>query len=470
MVNKRQPKVRRISKHKLQTNVSYFWKEMFDYELLPFQKVITTCRKPRIAIVGGRRSSKTFLFSGEAIRFAVLHPNQDVAIFADSWDTAKIFMDTAKDLIARGPLQDSVAQSFVFEIIFTNRSRIFAKTLSKTSKTARGHGRRIGFFGLDEAAYIPEECLAAVRPIRLDRKAREWQVSTPLGHNHFYRTWKSNKYESFRIKTSDNPYLDQEELEVDKELMTDLEFRQEYNAEFLDDAYIVFTEGLISAAIDNNLKWLERLPKEETNCIAALDIARKIDESVLIIADCKHPHINLLKIHVFPRSLSEKYWTNLIEQTCNLCRIFKVKRLLIDQTGIGDKPVIDIREKMGALGIGCAVQGIMIDKYKKHSSTGLMNQLLWKFERREFHFPYHKEFIRQLKNVRRVAAKTPNKIAKLTGNFETIGKDDIVSAASLLVEVSPKTTQFFYSKANKTSEREPREVLGGRVVSSAFNV
>lgn len=75
-----------------------------------------------------------------------------------------------------------------------------------------------------------------------------------------------------------------------------------------------------------------------------------------------------------------------------------------------------------------------------------MNQFSLKFERYKVHFPFDKEFIKQLKLIRFNSQKAL---------FESIGKSpDRVMAAALGALNVPEMSGNFYSKANE-AEKEP---------------
>uniref|UniRef100_A0A6M3KQH2 Putative terminase n=1 Tax=viral metagenome TaxID=1070528 RepID=A0A6M3KQH2_9ZZZZ len=116
----------------------------------------------------------------------------------------------------------------------------------------RGEG--LDFVVLDECAFIKEAAWTeALRPALSDRQGRALFISTPKGRNWFWRHWQrgydgsDGEWKSWRFPTSSNPYIPVSEIEAAKNSLPDRIFRQEYLAEFIDDAGGVF-RGVMDAA------------------------------------------------------------------------------------------------------------------------------------------------------------------------------------------------------------------------------
>jgi hypothetical protein len=116
----------------------------------------------------------------------------------------------------------------------------------------RGEG--LDFVVLDECAFVREEAWSEVlRPSLSDRQGRALFISTPKGHNWFWRHWlrgndeQQTDWESWQFTTADNPYMDPAEIEAARANLPERIFSQEYLAEFRDDAGGVF-RGVVAAA------------------------------------------------------------------------------------------------------------------------------------------------------------------------------------------------------------------------------
>ncbi len=150
----------------------------------------------------------------------------------------------------------------------------------------RGEG--LDFVVLDECAFISEDAwLEALRPALSDRQGGAMFISTPKGRNWFWRLWQrgqdgdDGEWASWHFPTSDNPYIPDSEIEAARLDMPDRFFRQEYLAEFMDDAGGVFRhvmEAATATAQD------ERIPDGRQYVIGA-DWAQHQDFTVLAVID-----------------------------------------------------------------------------------------------------------------------------------------------------------------------------------------
>jgi len=109
----------------------------------------------------------------------------------------------------------------------------------------RGEG--LDFVALDECAFIREGAWTeALRPALSDRLGGALFISTPKGRNWFWRLWMQGQdgtqgeWRSWRFPTSTNPYIASTEIDAAQHDLPERTFKQEYLAEFLEDAGAVF--------------------------------------------------------------------------------------------------------------------------------------------------------------------------------------------------------------------------------------
>ena len=107
-------------------------------------------------------------------------------------------------------------------------------------QSLRGEGLDLAV--LDECAYIRQAAwFEALRPTLSDRKGGALFISTPHGINWFRDLWLRGQddafpaWQSWTFKTSDNPYIDKAEIEDARRTLLSRIFRQEYEADFLED-------------------------------------------------------------------------------------------------------------------------------------------------------------------------------------------------------------------------------------------
>lgn len=114
-------------------------------------------------------------------------------------------------------------------------------TLEDPGTVARG--RKYGRVIIDEAAsarYLEEAWTEAIRPTLTDYLGDAYFLSTPKGRNYFSVLYEMEKededWRSFRLPTTDNPYIDPQEVEAASKALPSIAYRQEYLAEFVDAA------------------------------------------------------------------------------------------------------------------------------------------------------------------------------------------------------------------------------------------
>lgn len=116
----------------------------------------------------------------------------------------------------------------------------------------RGEG--LDFVVLDECGFMKEDAWThALRPALSDRQGSAMFISTPKGRNFFWRLYQNGldehdaEWASWHFPTSDNPYILDAEIEAAKGGLPERIFRQEYLAEFLEDAGGVFRRVMDAA-------------------------------------------------------------------------------------------------------------------------------------------------------------------------------------------------------------------------------
>ena len=144
----------------------------------------------------------------------------------------------------------------------------------------RGEG--LNFVVIDECAFVKEDAWTdALRPALADRKGGALFISTPKGHNWFWRLWHEatgDTWQAWKFTSYDNPFLDPAEIDSARSQLPERTFSQEFMAEFIDDAGGVF-RGVLAAATATPAEGR----RGDTVYIAGLDWALSYDFTVLTI-------------------------------------------------------------------------------------------------------------------------------------------------------------------------------------------
>ena len=152
-----------------------------------------------------------------------------------------------------------------------------ARTADEDGRNLRGHSADRVI--VDEAAFVRDQVIEEViGPMLADRNGELVMISTPFGKNHFYRAfvrgqgngvmeYRSNgvmenpvlqhsstpplRFRSFRFPSWANPHISREYIEAQREVVTERQFKVEYEAEFMDDQSAVFAWEDIQQAVSH---------------------------------------------------------------------------------------------------------------------------------------------------------------------------------------------------------------------------
>lgn len=130
-----------------------------------------------------------------------------------------------------------------------NGSRIVS--LPGSEKTTRGYSG-VTLVVMDEAARVPDELLAAVRPMLATTDGRFIGLTTPKGkRGWFYENWKSDdpSWERISVKGVDCPRISKEFLADEMKTYGPLRFSEEYECAFIDSETAAFSSALIEMAL-----------------------------------------------------------------------------------------------------------------------------------------------------------------------------------------------------------------------------
>ena len=196
----------------------------------------------RFRVVGaGRRFGKSFLSINEMAKFARF-PNQRIMYLAVTHRQAKtvIWEDLKTQLIERRWVK-KINESEM-QIWLVNGSTITVRS-AETKDALRGG--KYDFIVLDEVADMDKDVWYSIlRPTLSDRRGHAMFIGSPKGRNWFYDLWlqggKLDDWASFQYTTLDGGNVPLEEIEAAKRDMDQRTFEQEYLAQFVNYAGVIF--------------------------------------------------------------------------------------------------------------------------------------------------------------------------------------------------------------------------------------
>jgi len=194
-------------------------------------------------IVGGRRVGKSKMALMELIKHCLELPKANAWWVAPTismareigWEEFKEYRDDLE------PAIESVHETLL-RVKFKNGSSISFKG-ADNERSLRGRG--LTYLVIDEAAFIdPDIWTRALRPALSDRNGKAMLISTPNGRNWFYsqaavasndEMWLYDHWPTWK-----NPLITEDELRQAAQTVSEMDFRQEYLAEFITKEGLVY--------------------------------------------------------------------------------------------------------------------------------------------------------------------------------------------------------------------------------------
>jgi len=201
-------------------------------ELHPAQLNIFNSEARFKVVAAGRRFGKSRLAAWILLIKALQSDSKDVFYIGPTFQQAKDIMWSMLKELGQDIIIDAYENTARLTLV--NGRKIFLKG-SDRPDTLRGVG--LAYVVLDEYASMkPNVWEQIIRPTLADVKGGALFIGTPAGKNHFYELYneakKEDDWETFSFNSTDNPYIDDEEIEAARKSMSSMAFRQEFEASF----------------------------------------------------------------------------------------------------------------------------------------------------------------------------------------------------------------------------------------------
>jgi len=406
----------------LHLNPVDFARHLLRIEPFPYQTAILLDQSKRLVACMGRQSGKTTVIAIRAIHHAYTNPNVTVLITSPSMRQSMIMFDRISGFVYSSKvLKKEVVRSTRTIIQLKNRSRIIALPCSE--HLLRGYTAHVII--CDEGAFMPEETITnIIFPMLSTADGYAIFLSTPWGREHFfYRAFTNPKYSVYRVKSSECPLITKEFLEEQRHNMTEEAYKREFEAEFAEDVNCFFPQDLITRCIDPSLEFIPNIEAKipDGEYYGGCDFGKLEDSSVIAILKREDELLKLVYLHEFP--LNTPY-INVIGHLAKANQKFRFRKLLVDQTGIGELVLEELREQ----GVQ-NVEGITFTAQSKESTLTWLKLLM---EQKRLKMPYHRRLCQQL-NEQQYAY---NKAGYLTFSHPEGSHDDMLWALALATKAT----------------------------------
>ena len=297
------------------------------------QQAIHDARDKRFRVIcTGRRFGKTLCLAGELLDRGALAPG-DYGWIAPTYNVAERGKEALRD----------IAGSFVRFIGRTPSRAEFDGPNGTTriwflSADNPENIRGYGFRGvvIDEAAMVPPDVWNYIlRPTIGQTMGWAVFISTPKGRNWFYDLFTRGEdphepdYAAFQFPSSDSPYFPSQEWEDAKRTLPADVFKQEYEAQFLEDSAGVFRNVSSCLFPEKSLTRDDRTGAVVIGC----DVAKHTDFTVLVAMNQRTGRCFEME------RFNQLDWPIQKDRILAFARKWQ-GRLILDATGVGD-PIYD---------------------------------------------------------------------------------------------------------------------------------
>ena len=306
-----------------------------------------------ILVNTGRQVGKTTVFAHKIAYHMLTHPKHQVIVVSLTEDQAQLiiimildyFQKHYKDQVQKGKNKPTKSRVWI-----KNGAHVISRPVGNTGDAVRGFTGDVLY--IDEASGMPELMWKAAMPTLMTTGGQIWMSSTPRGKfvgstndkNYFFKSWENqeDKWKVFNITseeviskreitdewTNDKRDKALKFLENQKSLLTEMEFRQEYMAEFLDDNRQFFDDELIQSCMTKTRP--NNIPKGDL--YLGVDIARMgEDESSFEVIQIKDDHLHHIENQITTKTTLSQTSNHIIE----LHLLYDFNKIFLDDEGIG---------------------------------------------------------------------------------------------------------------------------------------
>jgi hypothetical protein len=342
-------------------------KQVIGLELHANQEKILSGMRRFTTVRAGRRFGKTILASYLALKYLCL-PNKTTWIVAPTYDLAKRTWKYLYGWVLREFPNMKVNQSTLSIVCEQTQSTLELKSADSPASCI---GAGLDFLICDEASRIKRHVWEeALYPTLSDKQGKAFLISTPLGRDWFFEIDAKDHpdYASFHFESKDNLALEHmtEEQEKARETLPERVWRQEYLAEYIEDA------GNVFRGVKDCIKGKMEDMNPEHTYVMGVDLAKYQDWTVITVIDLTTFGV------VYMDRFNQIEWEYQREKVKKVAKTYRECPIVIDGTGVGD-PMAEALKRDGYL--------VKDYKYTNASKKYLIENLALKIERKEVSFP-----------------------------------------------------------------------------------
>lgn len=219
----------------------------------PWQEDLLRSKSDRVLLNCARQSGKSTVAGVLAVHAALYEPGSLILLLSPTLRQSQELFKKCLSLyrIADKPVPPESETALTLTL--KNGSRIVS--LPGKEGTVRGYSG-VRLLAIDEAARVPDDLYASVRPMLAVSGGRLVALSTPFGtRGWWYEAWRSEEpWERYRITAEECPRISPEFLAEEQRNVGEWWFKQEYFCEFLDSQSQAFRREDIDAMFSEEVE------------------------------------------------------------------------------------------------------------------------------------------------------------------------------------------------------------------------
>lgn len=332
-------------------------------------------------------------------------PNGSIVIVAPTDRQAGELFSKIRFFLLEGKFKEFIQSSTMREIVLSNGCRISAYPCGDDGANIRGITANVLI--LEEASFIKDSIVNQVLlPMIAATNGKIIKIGTPFGMNHFFHSFNDENYKRHHYTWRDAVrvgHFDEDYINEMRGGMSEIEFKTEYEAEFVPDEDAYFKYSVIQQCVSVGL--IQRYePMSDKHYFIGCDIARLgQDSTVITIVEEGTPHKVVGIIEQNKRTLDETMNT-----IAGLITKWNPQRVFIDETGLGAGIVDVLRREYNRIKISRPNQRPSINfsdvvvgiTFTQKSKLDIYSNLRVLMERNQLLLPNNKKLIFQLRDFR----------------------------------------------------------------------
>lgn len=382
-------------------------------KLHDYQKDILECEDDFRVVLKSRQIGITSVFSWEALAYAITIPNQTIIFVSASQKQANEILNYVKRILINLRRKQDIETVYETKrnIVFANGSRIISlPTSPNTIQGIRANRIYIDEFGIMDK---DKEILSAILP-SISLGGSVTIFSRPQGkRGEFYRIVKElrdGKTEGtlFVIPYTDCHYPGFQTMIENKikPMMDEVQFKQNYLCEFVDESVSFFPYSLQLPCVDDNIK----IPNKTMKLVMGVDFGRKHNSTVITIGEEVDNvfYVRQLKEFIGTKFSVQLGWINSKIKRLNFWNVF------VDNYGMGEKLFEDLRDEHNML--------IQPADFTQENKNTMIHHLRRLFEDKKIRIPRNEKMMAQLHALER--ASRGSRTSWRPGDTGEYGKHD----------------------------------------------